>query len=62
MRLLDGDRLMDDLLAVAETVGGRVTGLTHRYRRRWVLLGMSRAWRVIAAAIEDGEYDVREGE
>ena len=56
MRLLDGDRLMADLRKAADEVVGSLRD------DRWFvgdhLEGMCRAWRVVAAAIEDGEYDV----
>lgn len=53
---LDRERLLADLHAAAEQIvrpynDDRDPAQQHR-------AGMSRAWRVIAAAVADGEYDV----
>lgn len=53
--VLDRDRMVARLRAAAE-VADRAS-LCGGYRQTWELAGMARAWRVVAAGIEDGEYD-----
>ncbi|MGH7405620.1 MAG: hypothetical protein ACREJA_07065 [Candidatus Methylomirabilales bacterium] len=52
---IDRDRLVRDLRAAAATADVSAHGDPPV---AWIKLhGMARAWRVLAAAIEDGEYD-----
>lgn len=54
---LDRGRLLRDLRAAAsETEGHRNGNLLVDERTAWM---MGRAWLILAAAIEDGDYDAR---
>lgn len=54
---LDRDRLLRDLRAAAEEAWA--PDPYQPTRDAGHLAGMARAWRVAAAAIEDGDYDTR---
>lgn len=52
---LDRERILADLERAAATFGGppQERGLAVHHE----VVGMVRAWRIVAAAIRDGEYD-----
>ncbi|MGH2373027.1 MAG: hypothetical protein ACRDIC_06055 [bacterium] len=53
--ILDGDRLLADLQAAGEVLhAGEWPNQVTKY---YELRGMERAWRILIAAVEDGEYD-----
>jgi hypothetical protein len=53
---LDRDRLVRDLRAAADVVDDLFARSTPV--REIALAHMARAWRIVAAAVEDGEYDL----
>lgn len=55
---LDRDRLLRDLRAAAADAALEEPRVTAHIDI--ALYGMARAWRIVAAAIEDGEYDSEE--
>lgn len=58
--MLDAERLVNDLRRAAdEAANGPLPGTVVLGRPD--LVGLALAWRIIAAAIEDGEYDVPAG-
>ncbi|MGH2396533.1 MAG: hypothetical protein ACRDFW_06005 [bacterium] len=56
--ILDGDRLLADLQAAEEDM--HHGEWPKEARRYWELRGIQRAWRILAAAVEDGQYDVEQ--
>ncbi|MGH2372128.1 MAG: hypothetical protein ACRDIC_01425 [bacterium] len=54
--ILDGDRLLADLQAAGEVLDGGEW--PNRAAQYYELRGIQRAWRILAAAVEDGEYDL----
>lgn len=53
---IDVNRLVESLRAAAET--SRLPNNDPTISGTSLRLGMWRAWRIVAAAIEDGEYDL----
>jgi hypothetical protein len=53
---LDRDRLVRDLRAAADVIDDLFVRSTPV--REIALAHMARAWRIVAAAVEDGEYDL----
>ena len=60
MALLDRERLLRDLRAAADVAAPPWAGPSTF--ERGVLDGMYRAWRILTNALEDGEYDLHQGE